>query len=126
VNDATIVVVMLEPALAVRNAREIAAVPGVDMLLIGTNDLGLDLGILGDYGAEPIEAAYRMVGEACREHGKTMGIAGIGDRDILARYVALGARFISAGTDSGFLLGGMRGRLRDLRGLATPAAGGRA
>lgn len=126
VNEATLVVVMLESVLAVRNAREIAAVPGVDMLLIGTNDLGLDIGIPGDYGAEPIEAAYRTVGEACREHGKTMGIAGIGDREILARYVALGACFISAGTDASFLLGGMRGRVRDLRGLAAPVAGGHA
>ncbi len=115
VNDATLVAVMLETAEAVRNAAEIAAVPGVDMLLIGTNDLGLDIGIPGDYAAAPIEAAYRSVGEVCRAHGKTMGIAGIGDQALLARYVALGAHFISAGTDASFLLAGMRGRVRDLR-----------
>lgn len=126
VNETTLVVVMLETALAIRNAREIAAVPGVDMLLIGTNDLGLDIGIPGDYGAAPIEDAYRTVGEACREHGKTLGIAGIGDRDVLARYVALGARFISAGTDAGFLLAGMRSRVGDLRTFPSHAGGERA
>lgn len=126
VNDATVVVVMLETALSVRNAREIAAVPGVDLLLIGTNDLGLDIGIPGDYGAAAIEDAYRTVGEACREHGKTLGIAGIGDRDVLSRYVALGAGFISAGTDAGFLLAGMRGRVRELRTLTGPGMGGKA
>lgn len=120
VNEATLVVVMLETALSVQNAREIAAVPGVDMLLIGTNDLGLDIGIPGDYGAKPIEDAYRSVGEACREHGKALGIAGIGDSEVVARYVAMGARFISAGTDAGFLLAGMRGRVKELRTLAAP------
>jgi len=115
VNDATLVAVMLETAEAIANAAEIAAVPGVDMLLIGTNDLGLDIGIPGDYAAAPIEAAYRSVGETCRVHGKTMGIAGIDDQALLARYVALGARFISAGTDASFLLAGMRSRVRDLR-----------
>ena len=121
VNEATLVAVMLETAEAVRNAREIAAVPGVDLLLIGTNDLGLDLGIPGDYGAARIADAYRSTGEACREHGKTLGIAGIGDPAILARYVALGARFISAGTDTGFLLGAMRGRVSELRAMGSPA-----
>lgn len=121
VNAATLVVVMLETALAVRNAREIAAVPGVDLLLIGTNDLGLDLGIPGDYDADLIAGAYRSVGEACREYGKTLGIAGIGDPAILARYVALGAQFVSAGTDAGFLLGAMSNRVAELRRLGDPA-----
>jgi 4-hydroxy-2-oxoheptanedioate aldolase len=122
VNEATLVAVMLETALAIRNAGEIAAVPGVDMLLIGTNDLGLDLGIPGAHGAEPIVAAYRSVAEACRNDGKTLGIAGIGDRDLLAQYVALGARFISVGTDAGFLLAGMRARAADLRTIGTSAS----
>lgn len=124
VNAATTVVVMLETATAVANAAQIAAVPGVDMLLIGTNDLGLDLGLPGAYAAAPIEAAYRSVGEACRAHGKVLGIAGIGDPALLARYVALGARFISAGTDAAFLLGGMRARVAELRGtMGTPPGG---
>lgn len=121
VNDATLVVVMLETALAIRNAAEIAAVPGVDLLLIGTNDLGLDLGIPGEYGAEPIVEAYRAVAAACTQHGKALGIAGIGDPALLARYVGLGARFISVGTDAGFLLAGMRSRAKDLRGIPAPA-----
>jgi len=123
VSEATLVGVMLETALSVRNAREIAAVPGVDMLLIGTNDLRLDIGIPGDHGAAAIEDAYRSVGEACREHGETLGIAGIGDRDVLSRYIALGAGFISAGTDAGFLLAGIRGCVGELQALVGHAVG---
>lgn len=39
VNESTFVVMMLESPEAIANADEIAAVPGVDALLIGTNDL---------------------------------------------------------------------------------------
>src|SRR5882672_71991 len=39
VNEQILVVVMLESPRAIENAEEIAAVPGVDVLLIGTSDL---------------------------------------------------------------------------------------
>src|ERR1041385_1701716 len=37
-NAATLISVMLETPRAIGNAKEIAAVPGIDVLLIGTND----------------------------------------------------------------------------------------
>jgi len=37
---------MLESPRAIENAEEIAAVPGVDVLLIGTSDLCAEMGIL--------------------------------------------------------------------------------
>src|SRR3546814_10728484 len=44
---ATMVVVMIESRDALDRAEEIAAVQGVDMLFIGTNDLCADLGKIG-------------------------------------------------------------------------------
>ena len=38
-NAETLVIVMLETPLGIANADEIAAVPGIDLLLIGSNDL---------------------------------------------------------------------------------------
>src|SRR5262245_49199509 len=38
VNEATLLVMMLETPQAIENAEAIAAVPGVDVLLVGTND----------------------------------------------------------------------------------------
>src|ERR1044071_6379490 len=54
VNAATLVVVMLETPRAIENAAAIAAVPGIDSLLIGTNDLAMELGIPGAFGEERI------------------------------------------------------------------------
>src|SRR5438105_8260300 len=50
VNDQMLIVVMLESPRAIENAEEIAAVPGVDVLLIGTSDLTAEIGILGQIG----------------------------------------------------------------------------
>jgi 2-keto-3-deoxy-L-rhamnonate aldolase RhmA len=38
-NAANLTIVMLETPAAIANAEEIATVPGIDVLLIGTNDL---------------------------------------------------------------------------------------
>src|SRR5919205_217958 len=58
---ANLTVVMLETPTAIENAEEIAAVPGVDVLLIGTNDLCAEMGIPGDFGNEQVAEAYRKM-----------------------------------------------------------------
>src|ERR1700733_11884453 len=49
INDATMVIVQFECADAVDKADEIAAVEGVDMVLVGVNDLLADLGLAGQF-----------------------------------------------------------------------------
>ena len=58
---------MLETPTAIANAAEIAAVPGVDVLLIGTNDLCAEMGIHGDFGNERVAEAYRAMIAACKQ-----------------------------------------------------------
>jgi 4-hydroxy-2-oxoheptanedioate aldolase len=53
VNEATMVVTMIETAEALSQVEAIAAVPGVDLLLIGTNDLCASLGIPACGGPRP-------------------------------------------------------------------------
>jgi 4-hydroxy-2-oxoheptanedioate aldolase len=117
-NETTLVVVMLETPRAVASADEIAAVAGVDVLLIGTNDLCAEMGIHGDFGNPRIEEAYKTVVAACRKHGKFAGLGGVYDETIAPRYIALGAQFILAGADLSFLLGAARARASFLRKLA--------
>lgn len=51
------------------NADAIAAVPGVDCLLIGSNDLCTEMGIPGQLRHPSLPDAYRSVADACRAHG---------------------------------------------------------
>jgi 2-keto-3-deoxy-L-rhamnonate aldolase RhmA len=116
-NDETLVVVMLESPEAIAQADEIAAVPGVDVVLIGTNDFCAESGIPGEYAHPKVEAAYRKVIEACRKHGKSPGMGGVVDHALLDKYIGMGMRFILSGNDIGFLMAGARQRADFLHGI---------
>jgi 2-keto-3-deoxy-L-rhamnonate aldolase RhmA len=104
-NEATMVVVQFETMNAVEYAEEIVAVEGVDMVLIGTNDLLADMGLTGQYEHERVREAYAHTLAACRKHRKHLGVGGLATRPrLVAEFVKMGARYVSAGTDLGFLL----------------------
>jgi 4-hydroxy-2-oxoheptanedioate aldolase len=103
INAATLVIVMLETPQAIANADAIAAVPGIDSLLIGTNDLAMELGVPGNFGDERIVAAYQAVVDACRKHGKHAGVGGISDDALLRQYIEMGVRLVLPGSDFSFL-----------------------
>jgi 4-hydroxy-2-oxoheptanedioate aldolase len=65
--------------------EEIASVPGVDVLLIGTNDLCAEMGIHGDFGNERVAAAYRTMIAAARRHSKFPGMAGVYNETLMPR-----------------------------------------
>src|SRR4029077_6605587 len=99
VNRETLLVMMLETPAAIDNAAAIAAVPGVDVLLIGTNDLTLEMGIAGRYDDARVVRAYETVIAACKQHGKYPGMGGIYDHPSMEKYVRMGARFVLGGSD---------------------------
>jgi 2-keto-3-deoxy-L-rhamnonate aldolase RhmA len=57
----TLIVVMLETPSAIANAEEIAAVDGVDVLMIGTNDLCAEFGIPSEFAHQRIVESYERV-----------------------------------------------------------------
>jgi 4-hydroxy-2-oxoheptanedioate aldolase len=104
-NQATMVIVQLETADALERTEEIVAVQGVDLVLIGTNDLLADWGIPGQYEDERVRGAYARVIAACREMRKHVGVGGLSTRPkLVAEFVRMGARYVSTGTDLAFLL----------------------
>lgn len=118
-NKETICVVMLESREAIKNAEAIAAVPGVDVLKIGGSDLTFEMGIPSQYGHEKMAEAVETVVAACRKHGKYPGIGGVNDNDLISKYVGMGMRYISSGTDVGFMMAGAKARSDFFRGLKT-------
>src|ERR1700692_4059388 len=64
INAEILTIVMLESPEAIGNADAIAAVPGVDVLFIGTSDLTAELGISGQMGHAKVIEAYQTVGDA--------------------------------------------------------------
>ncbi|RGP63942.1 transcriptional regulatory [Fusarium sporotrichioides] len=102
------VFVMIENASAVENVDDIAAVEGVDVVLVGSNDLAIELGIPGEFRHETFRHVLTRISEACKKHGKIMGLAGIYDQPDIHDWAIhkLGVRFLLCQQDSGLIAGG--------------------
>jgi uncharacterized protein (DUF1330 family) len=94
----------------------IAAVPGVDMLFVGTNDLCASMGIVGQLEHPRVRDAYDRCLAACKANGKYLGVGGLNSKpEIAAELAGRGARFISMGTDIAFLLSGAATKINTQR-----------
>jgi len=72
-------IAQIETRLGVENCEAIAAVEGIDAILIGPNDLSIDLGIAGDMN-NPIEIeAIKKVAAACKKHKKLFTVHAKGE-----------------------------------------------
>jgi 4-hydroxy-2-oxoheptanedioate aldolase len=109
--------VQIESAEAVENAEAILSTPGVDGCWVGPADLTLSLGYRpgSDDGKKALRAATDRVLEACAKTGKVPGYAGSSPAEG-CELAERGFRFITAGSDSGFMMNGAREGIEVLRG----------
>jgi 2-keto-3-deoxy-L-rhamnonate aldolase RhmA len=117
VNEETLVVVMIESPAGVANCEEIAAVKGIDALLIGTNDLCFEMGIPGQFNDPKVAEAYRKVIAACRKHGKFPGMGGMYTPELLERHIGMGVQLVLSGSDFSLLMQAGAARAQLVRGF---------
>ena len=111
-NDATVVKILIESPRGIDNIEAIAALPGVDLVGIGTNDLSAELGVPGQYSHASVRRAHESAIAACRRAKKPLAIGGIGDLAYNAELIRLGAApFLFTGIDTDLLLGAARDRV---------------
>ncbi|HEV2008722.1 MAG TPA: aldolase/citrate lyase family protein, partial [Burkholderiales bacterium] len=99
INDNTLVVCMIETQEGLDNVDAIAAVEGVDVVHVGSNDLMTALGKPGAYGTPEHIAALDHVFAAAKAHGKIAGVGG--DRNVARQveFIRKGARFLTTNSD---------------------------
>lgn len=114
------VFILVETVECLENIDAIAAVEGVDVLLLGANDLSLELGILGEWEHAKFQAALETVAAAAHKAGKIFGLCGLYTRpDICKRAVKdLGARYILGHYDIGLLAMAMNKNVELLREMS--------
>ena len=115
INENMLIVIMLESPEAIENVETIAAIDGVDVVLIGTNDLCMEMGIPGDYSNPKVKDAYFKVIEACKKYGKTPGMGGVYNEELMSEYIKMGMRFILSGSDLSFMMQSASQRSNKLR-----------
>lgn len=103
-NDNLLVSVMVETRAALERAGEIAAVEGVDCVMIGPGDLAADLGV--PPGSDEHEAALAQILERTNAAGKAAGMPCATVEDGLRR-AEQGFRLVHCGSEFGMLRAGL-------------------
>ncbi|MEX5234811.1 HpcH/HpaI aldolase/citrate lyase family protein [Kocuria arenosa] len=103
--DLVTLVVQIESAAAVENARQIAAVDGIDGIFIGPSDLAASMGLLGQQDHPDVVTAVKDVIAAVRQSGKFVGVNAFAPSRA-QDYLDAGADFVNVGADVALLARG--------------------
>jgi 4-hydroxy-2-oxoheptanedioate aldolase len=122
-NDNVIVALQVETADCIRNIDAIAAVPGVDLLFLGQNDLCMSMGLYEKYqfpdmytSPELGEATNKLIA-AARKHDIILGLFLFGTARV-GEFLEKGFRFISIGNDLHHILTQAGAYVKDVEGIA--------
>ncbi len=125
-NTEMLVLAQIETPEAVANAEAIAAIPGVDALFFGADDLKVRLGVpVGTPVPESdsLVQAMAKTGRAAKNAGKFAGCVA-GDVATLSLAISHGYQIIAGGSDIQFLRMVSETKLQDLRATIRPHAVG--
>lgn len=101
--------IQIETRAAVDNIEQIARVPGVDILVLGPNDLSGAYGKLSKMNDPEIQRVYRHVVAKVHEANKPILVSsGNFARDHIAMWAEMGMDCITVGSDMGFIVHGAR------------------
>src|ERR1700719_3732601 len=122
-NDNLIVALQVETADCIKNMTEIAAVPGVDILFLGQNDLCMSMGLYEKYefphmytSPELGAATEKLVAEA-RKNKIILGVFLFGTARV-GEFLEMGFTFISLGNDLHHVLTQAGAYVKDVEGIA--------
>jgi len=113
-NEDTLVIAQIERKEAIDRIDELLAVPGVDVALVGSEDLSISLGVPGETRHRLVLEAVDEVISAAARHGIASGIH-VGDVEALRGWKAKGMRMLMYGSDLQFLMESSASGLSRLR-----------
>ncbi len=113
-NEHTLIVAQIETREAIDNIDAILSVEGIDVGLIGPNDLSIALGIPDQMNSEIQTKAIEKVVETAKKRGKASGIhiAGV---DAIKKWRAKGMTVLACNTDIGFQYAAAKSTLEEIK-----------
>ncbi len=114
-NERVVGIIQIESLGGLRDAAEIAAIDGVDVLFVGPADLTHSLGIPGQFTSPEYLGALDRVVAACRAHGKAAGIL-VYDPAVVPPLLERGFTFVGVGADAALVADGAKRLLSAVRG----------
>ena len=114
----TFIAVQVEDKETLDIIDDIAAVEGIDILFIGPGDLSMSLGVSGNTSHPLMKEAIERVAEAARKNKIAWGIPAATVKDA-EKYIAMGAQFITVGSDRGVLAKGFKELFNSFSGITS-------
>ncbi|KMK64785.1 2,4-dihydroxyhept-2-ene-1,7-dioic acid aldolase [Puniceibacterium sp. IMCC21224] len=111
----TQVIAMIESAEALKAVEGIAATDGIDMLMIGTNDLADGLGLRGQLDHPRVLTAFATIAEAALRNGCGFGVMGLPPHLVQSHALSLGATAVVATNETNLIIEGGVALLARLR-----------
>lgn len=112
-NQENLVILQIERTQAVDSIDDLLSVPGVDVALIGPNDLALSLGVPNDHQNPAVKAAVEKVIASAKAHGVYSG--GHASQAALKAWASLGMQVLVYSNDLDFLARASAEELAELR-----------
>jgi 2-keto-3-deoxy-L-rhamnonate aldolase RhmA len=103
-NRETIVIAQFESARAFERIDEILAVPGLDVAVVGRNDLSHDLGVPGSLDGPEVTHYVELLIDRCTAHGVIPGLL-VGNASAAVDWLAKGVRWLPVGSEVSALAG---------------------
>lgn len=122
-NENIMVALQVETASCIKNIAEIAAVPGVDILFLGQNDLCMSMGLYEKYEfphmytSPELGAATQSLVEAAGKNGIILGLFLFGTGRV-GEFLEKGFTFISIGNDLHHVLTQATAYVQDMEAIA--------
>jgi 4-hydroxy-2-oxoheptanedioate aldolase len=123
-NDNNIVALQVETADCIKNIDEIAAIPGLDMLFLGQNDLCMSMGLFDGkykfpdmYFSDELKDATTKLINAARKNNVILGLFLFGTSRV-GEFLEKGFPFVSVGNDLHHILTQSGAYVNDLEKIA--------
>lgn len=110
-------VVQFESVSAIEQADEILAIDGIDVVIIGRGDLAHDMGLSGKPTDDRVSVQVEKVYEAAKRNGKTQGLL-VNDLDGALKWLGRGIKFLTYGSEVGWLQNAYNTGLKAIRAAA--------
>ena len=120
-NAETLSIIMIESVRAIENLDEILAVPDIDCVMIGPDDLSQDMGIPGELQNPKLLEIYDRIFEVCNKRQMPCGLSAQSP-EMAQSWISKGARWVPYQNDAAMVFNAARAivpKLMEIGGRAS-------
>ncbi|GGH79993.1 2-dehydro-3-deoxyglucarate aldolase/4-hydroxy-2-oxoheptanedioate aldolase [Pullulanibacillus pueri] len=113
-NKTISLLIQIETREGLNHINELASHPFIDGIIVGPNDLSVDLGIPGDYDNQHIKDAIQLVSQTAIKYNKWSGVIS-SNKKLLSQSKEIGMKFFSWSSELGMIKQSAADGLRQLK-----------